>query len=418
MTTPLEGIKVLDFGQVATCPIVGMVMAEMGADVIKVEKIQGESMREGIPEGIPWSPSKSGKDEPLWMWVNRSKRALCVDGKTEKGREIINKLFKRSDVAIHNFRPKGAAKMGLIYDELAAINPRIILMNLFAYGETGPKRNWAGGDAWAQGASGMVALQSAYSTRPSVVGFGGSDISGAWAGMLAVLLALLARERTGEGQEVTTSLLNASIFSQGMTLADFLVTDNLVTRSTVAKGYFPYGAYQAKDGEMVTFYGGGESWPYFCKILKIEHLLENPRYATQEQREELCWELYPIIDEAFSCKNRAEWQQEFREAKLRADPALNHRELLTDPQVIANEMIEEVDHPVWGRIKTPGIPVKLKKTPGKVKWASPLIGQHTEEVLQELGCGQEEIEQLIEEGVVRTPTRWVKRSSADDSPEG
>ena len=360
MVTPLDGIKVLDFGQVGACPIVGMFLAEMGADVIKVEKIQGESMREGVPEGIPWSSAKFGKDEPMWMWFNRSKRGLCVDAKTEKGKALINKLIKRSDVIIHNFRPKGAAKMGLTYDELSAINPAIILMNLFAYGETGPMRNWAGGDAWIQGASGMAALQSAYSTRPALVGFGGSDMSGAWCGTVAVLLALLAREHTGIGQEVSTSLFDASIFSQGMAFTEYLVAGKEVTRDTVGNGYFPYGAYQAKDGEIVTFYGGGESWPHFCKILGIEHLLQNSRYATQEQREELCWELYPILDKAFSQKTRSEWQQIFREAKLRVDPAFNYKELLDHPQVIANEMVEEVDHPVWGKINMPGIPIKLK----------------------------------------------------------
>ena len=417
MTMPLEGIRIMDFGQVGACPIVGMLMAEMGADVVKVEKIQGESMREGVPEGIPWSSTRFGKDEPMWMWFNRSKRGLCVDGRTEEGKKIINKLAERSDVVIHNFRPKGAAKLGLTYEELAAINPRIILMNLFAYGESGPMRNWAGGDAWIQGISGMVSLQSAYSTRPSIVGFGGADISGAWSGIAAVLLALLTRERTGIGQEVTTSLLSSSIFSQGIAFAEYLVADRLVTRETVGVGYFPYGAYQAKDGEIVTFYGVGESWAPFCKILGIEHLLENPRYATQEQREEHCWELFPILDEAFSQRTREEWQQEFRNAKLRADPALNFREMADHPQIIANEMIEEVDHPVWGRIKMPGIPIKLKETPGKVKWAPPLIGQHTEEVLRELGYSQEQVEQLFEAGVVRNPTRWVQKSSADDDLE-
>lgn len=162
MALPLEGIRVLDFGQVGAAPVCGVILANLGADVIKVERVTGESMRRGIPEGIPW-PAQTGEelDDPPWMAFNQGKRGLAIDLRHEKGKEIINKLIKNTDVISNNFRPGVMAKMGLDYESVSKINPQIIFLNIFPYGETGPMRNWAGGDAWIQGFGGVVSLQGA-----------------------------------------------------------------------------------------------------------------------------------------------------------------------------------------------------------------------------------------------------------------
>lgn len=410
---PLDGIKVLDFGQVGACPICGVVLANLGADVIKVERITGESMRRGIPEGIPWPAETSeGLDDAPWMAFNQGKRGLAIDLRQEKGKEIMAKLVKESDVILHNFRPGVMVRMGLDYESVSKINPKIIYLNLFPYGETGPMKNWAGGDAWLQGFGGVVALQGSPKSGPYLAGPGVADMSGAFWAVIAVLTGLLGRERMGVAQEITTTLLGATMYMQLAEFTDYLVAGKLNKKSGRGyRGAFPYGAYKAKDGDVVTFYGANESWPVMCKILGLEHLLDDPRYDTQEKREQARDELYAIWDEAFSKKTRAEWQQIFREAKLRVDPALDHAEVVAHPQVAANEAIVELDHPIRGKVKMLSIPLKLKKMPLRKPLPPPLIGQHSEEILRELKYSQDEIEELIEQGVVRTPTRWVRKQN-------
>lgn len=415
MAQPLDGIKVLDFGQVAAVPLVGTVLAHLGADVIKIEKIEGESMRRGIPEGIPWkAESQEGMDDVVWMSVNQNKRALAIDLKKEEGRQVIYKLLKTADVIIHNFRPGAMERLGLDYASTSKINPQLVYLNTFPYGDSGPMRNWAGGDAWIQGFGGIVALQGTRNGGPYLAGPSISDMAGVLWGVITVLSGLLARERLGMAQEAITTLLGATIYLQLPEFTDYIVAGKL--NKKIGRGYrysFPYGAYRALDGDIVTFYGVGESWPKFCKLIGIEHLLSDPRYDTQEKRVELREELYPILDEAFSKKTRTEWQQIFWKEKMRVDPALDHAEIVTHPQFSALDMMVEVDHPVRGRIKMLGLPMKLNKMPFKTPLPPPLIGQHSEEILKEIGFSKEDIEGLIARSVIRTPTRWISKKEGE-----
>ncbi|MBW1708003.1 MAG: CoA transferase, partial [Deltaproteobacteria bacterium] len=341
MSLPLDKITVLDFGQVGACPVTGVILANLGADVIKIERVTGESMRQGIPEGIPWRPeTETGVDDTVWMACNQGKRGLAIDLRQEEGKRVINELLKKSDVVIHNFRPGVMTRMGFGYEAISKVNPKIIMLSLYPYGETGPMRNWAGGDAWIQGFGGVVALQGPKDGGPYLAGPGVSDFSGTAWGVITVLSALIARERMGISQEGVTTLFGATMYLQLPEFTDYLVAGNL--NKKVGRGYrgsFPYGAYKAKDGDVVTFYGAGESWPLFCRILGLEHLLKDPMYDTQEKREQMREDLYPILDEAFSKKTRAEWQRIFRENKLRVDPALDHAEVVAHPQTSANDAI-------------------------------------------------------------------------------
>lgn len=408
---PLDGVRVLDFGQVGACPVCGVILANLGADVIKIERVTGESMRRGIPEGIPWRVVQTGEelDDAPWMAYNQGKRGLAIDLRQEKGREVMVKLIKTAAVLMHNFRPGVMARMGLDYDSVATVNPDVIYLNLYPYGETGPMKKWAGGDAWIQGFGGVVSLQGSPEGAPYLAGTAVADMSGALWAVIAVLTGLLARERKGVAQEITATLLGATMYLQLGEFTDYLLDGRL--NKKIGRGWrgaFPYGAYKAKDGDVVTFYGAAESWPPVCKLLGLEHLLSNPRYDSQEKREQFREELYPVLDDAFSKKTRDEWQKIFREAKLRADPALDHAEIVAHPQTAANEAIVELEHPVRGKIKMLSIPLKLKKMPLQTPLPPPLIGQHSEEILQGLGYSQEEIDELINLGVIRTPTRWVK----------
>ncbi len=411
MSLPLDGIKVLDFGQVAAGPVVGVLLANLGADVIKVEKIPGESMRRGIPEGIPWqAESDEGVDDAVWMSCNQGKRGLAIDLKNENGRQVMSRLLRKSDVITHNFRPGAMERLGLDYEAVSKSNPNIVYLNTYPYGDSGPMKNWAGGDAWIQGFGGIVSLQGTRDGGPYLAGPSVSDLTGVYFGVIAVLAGLLARERLGVAQEVMTTLLGSTIYLQSAEFTDYLIQGKLNKKT--GRGYrysFPYGAYKAKDGDVVTFYGVGSSWPKFCELLGIEYLLNDPRYDSQENRVERREELYPVLDEAFSKKTRAEWQKIFREAGMRVDPALDHAELAAHPQFSSLDMIVELDHPVRGKIKMLRPPIKLRKMTEITPLPPPLIGQHSEEILKEIGYSQVEIDEFINQGIIRTPTKWIEK---------
>lgn len=404
---PLQGIRVVDLGQVGACPVVGVILANLGADVVKVEKVQGESMRRGVPEGIPWEEqSDEHRDDAPWMAFNQGKRAIAVDLKTPAGRVVVERLVRSADVLLHNFRPRAIRRMRLDYESLRALNPRLVYLNVLAYGAAGPMANWAGGDAWIQGFAGVVALQGLAEDGPYLAGPGVADLSGAFWGTIGVLAGLLARERTGQGQEVSTTLVGATMFLQLAELTDYLVDGRL--HKKIGRGYrgsFPYGAYRAQDGDVVTFYGSGSSWPAFVEVLGLTHLLADERFDTQRKREQRRGELYPILDDAFSQRPRAEWQRIFRDAGLRVDLALDHAELVAHPQVEAIGAIREVDHAARGPIRMLNIPLDMSGSHTRSDRPPPLIGEHSREVAADLGFNAHEIDTMIAAGALREPPR-------------
>ena len=413
MPAPLEGIKVLDFSQVGAIPACAMILGDLGADVIKIERLEGENLRHGQVEAMPWKDATEGLvDDTWWTAWHRSKRDLAIDLQHQKGREVVLTLARDADIAMHNFRPGVMEKLGLDYKALSAVNPRIIYLSLYAYGEKGPLKQRAGADCWLQAMSGMVAYLGSPGQPPTLLGVPIVDIAGAVWGALAAILGLAVRERFGIAQEIGVNFLGVGSFFSIGELAEYLTDGKL--HKKIGRGWrntFPYGAYPASDGDVVTMYGMGKTWSTFCKVLGVERLLEAPRYDTQEKREQHKEELYPILDEAFRKRTRAEWQQAFKEAKLRVDPALDYSELVNHPQFKENEMCIELDHPAKGGIRMLALPLLLKETPITYKRPAPILGQHTGEILSEAGYGEGEIEELIREGVVRTPTRWVRHET-------
>ena len=342
-------------------------------------------------------------DAPSFISVNRSKRALAIDVRHERGREIILKLAKDADVAIECFRPGVMDRLGLGCGDLSKVNPRIIYCSQSGFGEEGPLARKIGGDMWAQAMGGVVSYQGSPSGPPYLTGISFVDQGTPAIIAFGVMVALFVRERTGIGQHLTTSLLQAVMHMQTVETSDYLIDGILKTKTGRGLGAFmPAGAYMAKDGDVVAIYGSGGQWSTFCKMLGIEHLERDPRFATDEKRIEHRDELYPILDEAFSKKTRAEWQKLFKEAKMRCDPSLNYQEFFSHPQVEANEMVVTVEHPTRGKIENLAPPVKFKKTQALPYQSAPLLGQHTREILLELGYSSQDIQELEQQGVVNT----------------
>jgi crotonobetainyl-CoA:carnitine CoA-transferase CaiB-like acyl-CoA transferase len=406
MVYPLEGIKVLDFSIAVAAPFGGMMLADMGAEVIKVERVQGEAQRLGLPAGmdevLDTSVVEKMPDTASWMAFNRGKKDLAIDIRTEKGKEIVLKLAREADVILQSFRPGVAERLGIGYEDISKINPRVIYCSFTGYGETGPVAHRAGGDMWSQAMSGIVSLMGYPGGAPQMLPFPACDHVGGMLVAYVIMTALFVRERTGQGQAVTVNNLDAALYLQFSGFAEYLTDGRMPYKAGRGYGAPPFGPFRAKDGDVLTIFGTGPMWPDFCKLVGVGHLADDPRFKTDEARHENREEIGRLLDEAFSRKTRAEWQQIFREARMRCDPCLTYEEVCTHPQLEANDMIYTTKHPTRGEVKMLGLPVKLKKNPGKPQGPSPLLGQHTGEILTRLGYSSEDIAELNAEGVIRT----------------
>ena len=390
MTLPLEGVRVLDFTQVEMGPACTQVLGDFGADVIKVERADVGDISRGKP--IPVEG-----ENPIFLSLNRNKRGLALDVKQPAAKEIIYRLVDTADVLVHNFRPDVMARLGLGYDELRARNPRLVYAHGSGFGPTGPYQRKGGQDVLGQAMSGMMMTNAPRGGAPVKAN---NPIADFTAGMLlvqAILLALLAREKTGRGQEVHTSLLDGMIASQLQEATYWLNTGREFNW-----GHFPLGGpYPTKDG-YVAMIGAFRPNPLrdLCGVLGLEDLSTDPRFATTEQSIEHGQELRAIISEAFRKRTTAEWLRRLEEIDFLCSPVYTLAEALEDPQVRHNRMVVEFDHP-QGRVRAVGSPVKLSETPATVRRPPPLLGQHNDEILAELGYPPEQIADLRAAGAIR-----------------
>jgi formyl-CoA transferase len=390
MEGALSGIRVIDLAQHLAGPGTSMYLADQGADVIKVEpRLTGDASRRG---GSRFTAGNG----PSFLVLNRNKRSITLDIREPKGRAILSRLIERSDVLIHNMRPRVTQKLALTYEDLRVANPRLIYAHISAFGNQGPYAGKGGYDRLTQGLSGAMSRRD-HEGAPITAGLWISDCSIPMLLSYGIMVALWAREKTGAGQCVETSLLQAAIAMQSTSLVR-VANDP----STQAEPGGPgYGIYKCGDDIYINVCAlQQDQFQRFCLALELNHLSDDPRFNDPGAQRELRNEVYPVIDAVMKTKPSQEWLRILDEADVPAAPILDKDEVYDEPQMRENDMIVTVDHPKVGCTDMFGVPVKLSMTPGTIRRPSPLLGEHTNEILAELGYSDTEVESLREEAVV------------------
>ncbi len=392
---PLEGIRVLDFTVYQQGPQASLVFADMGADVIKVEAPRFGDL--GRVLGIKGEERFS----PYFLAHNRGKRSITLDLKNEKAREVALGLGARTDVMIHNFRPGVMERLGLGYDDLRKVNERIVYGHASGYGTKGPRAEHPAFDLAAQAQGGLVSVTGEAEGFPVPAGCAVADYVGAANLAMAVISALFHRERTGQGQKIETSLLGGQVAMQAWEL-QYYIAHGWFARAGRGHHYLPtiWRVFKTADSYVVVGGLPENRWPAFCRALDKPELEHDPRFERYMERMRNLSELYAILDEAFRTKTSAEWMALLQQADCICAPVATYEDLLHDPQVRANEYIVEVDHPTQGRIPVVGAPWRFSETPAQIAPAAPELGEHTEEVLQELGYSWEQIGALRDQGAL------------------
>jgi crotonobetainyl-CoA:carnitine CoA-transferase CaiB-like acyl-CoA transferase len=389
---PLTGLKVLDLTRVVSGPFCTMLLADFGADVIKVEAPDGDPSR---VTGI-----LGAGENPYFVNLNRNKRTITIDLKQEGGKEVVRRMAQASDVLVENFRPGVMDRLGLGYSTLHGLNPRLIYAAITGFGKTGPYKDRPAFDFIAQAMSGFMSLNGDQSMPYLRVGIPiGDTIAGVYAAF-AILAALRERDRTGRGQEVQTAMVDGLISMFTFAAGAYFTTGRLPPRNgndhmVVA----PYGLFNASDGPIAIAPSTEKNWQQLCTALELEHLMTDPRFDSAEKRREHRSAINARVQAVILGRTRDEWIARLNQAGVPCGPVNNLAQAFADPQVLHQEMVLESPQPS-GPVKMPGFPIKLSNTPARLRRPSPQVGEHTREVLHELGYHDEGIQRLIYDRVV------------------
>jgi crotonobetainyl-CoA:carnitine CoA-transferase CaiB-like acyl-CoA transferase len=393
---PLADIRVLDLTRALSGPFATMILGDLGADVIKVEDTwHGDDTRR-------WGPPFQGDDAAYFLSINRNKRGLSVNLKTPAGVGIVRRLAAGADIMMENFRPGTAARLGLGFQELSARNPRLIYASISGYGQTGPDAGLPGYDAVAQAVSGMMSVTGEAGGEPVRSGTSLADTgAGMWA-LIGVLAALHARETTGRGQLVDVSLLDGQVAWLTYVAGKYFATGVTPGRyGSAHESLAPYQVFATADDPLMVAVGSDGLWRRFTAATGLDELTDDPRYATNPDRVRHRDTLIPRIAQALATRGCAEWTDLLSAGGVPAGRVNTVPAALEQPQVVAREMVVEIDHPVAGKLKTLGSPIKLSAEPASIRRPPPVLGQHTDEILAEAGFDAGQIAALREQEVVR-----------------
>jgi crotonobetainyl-CoA:carnitine CoA-transferase CaiB-like acyl-CoA transferase len=395
MPLPLEGVRVLDLTNVMAGPYCTMVLADLGAEVIKLESLDGDSTRNFEP--------KVNDESYCFAVLNRNKKSISVDMKAPAGKDIVMRLAARSDIVIENFRPGVVKKLGIDYESLKQVNPGLIYASMSGFGQTGPYGRKGGFDIIAQGMSGIMMMTGHPGGRPAKVGIAMNDIACGVTTLYGILGAFIGKLRHGEGQFLETSLLEAGLAWSIWEFGAYFGGGELPTPTgTRHRRSAPYQAFRSKDGYVTVGASGDKLWRAFVtQVCEKPEWLEDPRFATNPLRVRNVEALEAEIEKVLATQATAYWVERLDAAGVPGGPVYTFDQTLDDPQVKFRRMVVDIEHPRIGMMKTLGLPVKSSGDLVSIRKPAPLLGQHTREVLREVGYTDSDANALIAGGVVK-----------------
>ena len=393
---PLDGIRIVDLSRILAGPYCSMLLGDMGAEIIKIESPDHGDDTRG------WGPPFIDGESAYFLSINRNKKSLTLNLKAGQGKDILTRLIGLSDVLIENFRPGTLGRLGFGYEQVRAMNPRMVYASISGFGQTGPLAGRPGYDLIAQGEGGIMSVTGFPDGPPTKAGTPIADIAAGIFAAQGILLALYARERTGRGQLVDVSMLDGQVALLTFQAGIYFATGESPGRmGNQHPTIVPYETFRSKDGYINLAIGNTNLWRTFCKAIAREELSADPRFGTEASRVENRNALKPIMDAIVAERTTRQWLELLERAGVPAGSVNSVAEICEHPQIKAREMVVDVPHPTLGSVKVSGVPIKLSDTPGAVSTAPPLLGQHTAEILKGLlGYSLKEVEELRKAGVV------------------
>ena len=391
----LTGIRVVDLSRVLAGPFCTMILGDLGAEVIKVEAPGGSDETRG------WGPPYTGGESAYYLTANRNKKAITLNLKHPEGKEIFLRLVKDADVLVENFKAGTLARMGLAPEKLLEINPRLVIGEITGFGQNGPLRALPGYDYIVQALGGLMSITGSEESGPMKVGVAIVDVLTGLFTAIGILAALQERQRSGKGQVVDVALLDVSVAALVNVASNYLVSGNLPRLlGNAHPNIVPYQTFRARDQEMVVAVGNDRQFARFAEVIERPDLAEDERFSTNPARLAHREELIAMIQEALQKRTAQEWMDRLQEAGIPCAPIQTLDQVFRHPQVLARGMVVEMDHPTAERVRLVGSPLHLSRTPVSYRIHPPLVGEHTDEVLFELGYSAEDVQRFRAEGVV------------------
>jgi formyl-CoA transferase len=375
---PLHGVRVLDLSRVLAGPYCTMVLGDLGADVIKVESPDGDETR-------AWGPPFAAGESAYYLCVNRNKRGMVVDLKTADGQNILRELALKSDVLVENFRPGTLSRFGLDYESLRTHNSRLVYCSISGFGQTGPLRDRPGYDFMIQAMGGLMSITGDPEGEPMKVGVAAADLFAGQNAVIAVLAALGARERTREGQYIDIALFDSQLAWLANVASNYLISGDLPKRyGNAHPNIVPYQSFAAVDGWFALAVGNNRQFARLCELIGQPGWASDERFGTNAARVTHRDELISLLKPIFAMKSVAEWLSALETAGIPCGPINTFKEVFSEPQVAAREMLVKMEHPTIGELPLVGSPLIFSQTPVEYRRPPPQLGQHTEEILREV----------------------------------
>ena len=392
----LDGIRVLDLTRALAGPFCTLMLGDNGADVIKVEiPGSGDDTRK-------WGPPFIGEESAYYLSINRNKRSLTLNLQDAQAQEVFMKLAQDIDVVVENFTPGVMGRFGLDYDAVKAVNPKVVYCSISGFGQDGPYRNRPAYDQIMQGVGGLMSITGEPDGEPQKIGIAVTDIGAGMWSAFAIMAALHHREKSGEGQYIDISMLDAQVAWLTYQAAFFFANGEAPKRMGAAHPTLvPYQAFMCNDGKYINVAVGSERiWGRFCQGMGREDLKDHPDYATNSVRVNHRGAMVSMLQEIFLTRPVAEWVEDLQAANVPCGPINDLADVFADPQVLARNMYLEMAHPTLGSIKQTGLPIKFSLTPGGLDRHPPLLGEHNQEILKSLGYSEADVQSLMAQSVI------------------